>query len=98
MASDAPNEAAAANAGDLAVTLQLISPSVTVTRPLIFPDLAPTTTIKQIKEKVREILPTQPPYDHQRLIHRGRALIRDTDTLLDILGEDAVRIRDSELC
>lgn len=92
MASDARSgEGEAATSGDLTVSLQLVSPSVTVTRPLLFPDLAVTTTIKQLKDKVRETLPTQPASDHQRLIHRGRALIRDTDTLLDILGEDAVR-------
>lgn len=91
MASDArPDDAESTTTGELTVTLQLVSPSVTVNRPLLFPDLPATTTVKQIKEKVRETLPTQPIDDHQRLIHRGRALIRDTDSLLDILGEHAV--------
>lgn len=74
---------------ELTVNLQIVSPSVGVTR-LLFTDLVSTTTIKQLKERIRQTLPLRPADDHQRLIHRGRALVRDTDTILDVLGEDAV--------
>ncbi|CAI6084634.1 unnamed protein product [Clonostachys chloroleuca] len=75
----------------LTVNLQIVSPSLSVGRPLHFPELAASTTIKELKERIRSSLPLRPPDDHQRLIHRGRALVRETDTLSDVLGEDAIR-------
>ncbi|KAF4982032.1 hypothetical protein FZEAL_2282 [Fusarium zealandicum] len=73
------------------VSLQIVSPSVGVNRPLLFPGLPATTTVKQLKDKIRQTLPLRPADEHQRLIHRGRAIVRDMDTLLDIFGADAIR-------
>lgn len=72
------------------VNLQVVSPSVGVNRPLLFPGLAAATTIKQLKEKIRQTLPLRPSDENQRLIYRGRALLRETDSLLDVFGADAV--------
>ena len=88
--SSKDDDAASVTPEQPVVTLQVVSPSVGVTRPLLFTDLAADTTLKQLKEKIRQMLPLRPADDHQRLIYRGRALIRDTETLLDIFGEDAV--------
>ena len=77
----------------LVVNLQIVSPSVGVNRPLLFPDLPAATTIKQLKDKIRNALPVRPPDENQRLIHRGRALLRETDSLLDIFGADSVSWR-----
>lgn len=74
----------------LAVNLHIVSPSAGVGN-LRFPGLPATTTIQQLRERIRESLPSRPADDHQRLIHRGRLLARDTDTLQNIFGEDAVR-------
>jgi hypothetical protein len=93
MAADSSNEY---NATDnhaldgLVVNLQVVSPSVGVTRPLLFPSTPASTTIKQLKEKIREALPLRPVDEHQRLIHRGRALMREDDKLIDIFGAEAV--------
>lgn len=75
---------------ELAVNLQILSPSVGVNRPLMFPDLPAATTIKQLKDRIRQALPLRPTDENQRLIHRGRALLRDTDSLLDVFGAEAV--------
>ncbi|RCI13730.1 hypothetical protein L249_8175 [Ophiocordyceps polyrhachis-furcata BCC 54312] len=75
----------------LVVNLQVVSPSVGVNRPLLFPDLPATTTIKRLKDKIRQTLPLRPSDENQRLIHRGRALLRESDSLLDIFGADALR-------
>lgn len=75
---------------ELTVNLQVLSPSVGVNRPLLFPSLSASTTVKQLKEKIRQTLPLRPADDNQRLIHRGRAIVRESDTLEDIFGEDAV--------
>lgn len=94
MASGSLNVAAEASADatteDLTVNLQILSPSVGVNRPLLFPSLAASTTVKQLKERIRQTLPLRPADVNQRLIHRGRAIVRETDTLLDIFGADAV--------
>lgn len=87
----AGDASAAGTPEQLAVNLQVVSPSVGVNRPLLFPGLPATTTLKQLKERIRQELPLRPADDHQRLIHRGRAYGRETDTLLDVLGEAAVR-------
>jgi hypothetical protein len=76
----------------LTVNLQVVSPSVGVSRPLLFPGIVAATTIKQLKDKIRQTLPSRPTDENQRLIHRGRAIVRETDTLLDIFGLDAVSL------
>lgn len=73
-----------------AFALQVVSPSVGVTGPLSFPQLPTTTTVKQLKEKIRESLPMRPSLDHQRLIYRGRLLAREDETMSDIFGQEIV--------
>ncbi|KAI1864182.1 hypothetical protein JX265_008553 [Neoarthrinium moseri] len=72
-------------------TLQLISPSVAVPRGLSFPELPVKTTVRQLKEKIRDTLDAKPADSAQRLIHRGRLLARDEETMLEIFGEDMIR-------
>lgn len=57
---------------------------------LTFSHLPATTTIKQLKAKIREVLPSKPVDEHQRLIYRGRLLSRETDTMLDVFGQETV--------
>ena len=90
--SSSSGDSSPASSDQLTLNLQVVSPSVGVNRPLRFPEIAASTTIKQLKERIRQILPLRPADDHQRLIHRGRALVRETDTMLDIFGEDAVSL------
>lgn len=94
MASELFNQAAQgadpASSDQPVINLQVVSPSVGVNRPLLFPGLPASTTIKQLKERIRQSLPLRPSDENQRLIYRGRALSRDTDSLLDIFGTDAV--------
>ncbi|KAK3325345.1 ubiquitin family protein [Apodospora peruviana] len=78
------------------VNLQIVSPSVGVNAPLSFPGLASSATVGQLKEKIRESLPLRPADDQQRLIHRGRLLARDSDTLQDVFGEEMLRTGDQQ--
>ncbi|KAH0493642.1 hypothetical protein TgHK011_000299 [Trichoderma gracile] len=78
------------------VNLQVVSPSVGVSRPLLFPGLPAATTIKQLKERIRQSLPLRPSDEHQRLIYRGRALVRDADSLQDVFGAEAIRSPDQQ--
>ncbi len=72
-------------------TLQVVSPSVGVNGPLSFSQLPTGTTVKQLKEKIRENLTMRPPDEHQRLIHRGRLLSREGETMVEVFGLETVR-------
>lgn len=87
-----PDSNTAKSTGQIIVDLVIVSPSVAVPQPLRFPGTLASTTIKELKGKIRDGVPLHPAEDSQRLIHRGRALVRDGDTLLDVLGADAVSI------
>lgn len=70
-------------------TLQIVSPS---SGPLSFQDLPVNTTVKQLKGKIREALPSKPIDENQRIIYRGRMLATETATMLDVFGKEAVRL------
>jgi hypothetical protein len=74
----------------LSFTLIVVSPSVGAASRLSFPHLPATTTVKQLKAKIRDALQSSPPDENQRLIHRGRMLARETETMLDIFGKETV--------
>ena len=74
----------------LSFTLQVVSPSVGVSMPLVFPQLPATTSIKELKAKIRAVLPSQPTDENQRLIHRGRMLGNENETMADVFGRDTV--------
>ncbi|KAK2017837.1 hypothetical protein LZ32DRAFT_654467 [Colletotrichum eremochloae] len=82
----------------LSVNLQVLSPSTAAnsSRPLVFPGLAATTTVKQLKEKIRQALPLKPSDSQQRLIYRGRVLQPDGETLLSVIGEGVIRTTDQQ--
>ncbi|KAI0598190.1 hypothetical protein F4775DRAFT_556948 [Biscogniauxia sp. FL1348] len=82
---------AASEANALTLTLQIISPSVGVPQPLSFREVPASTTVRQLKEKIRNALDTKPTDQAQRLIHRGRLLVRDDETMLELFGEEAFR-------
>ncbi|KAL6879739.1 hypothetical protein HDV57DRAFT_497984 [Trichoderma longibrachiatum] len=92
----AAHEADPALSDQPVVNLQVVSPSVGVSRPLLFPGLPAATTIKQLKERIRQSLPLRPSDEHQRLIYRGRALVRDADSLQDVFGAEEIRSPDQQ--
>ena len=80
------------NASNPASTMlvHVLSPSTEIPNQLSFPSLLPSTTVGQLKELIQNAVPTRPAPDRQRLIHRGRMLAKDTDTMADIFGPTAV--------
>lgn len=74
----------------LLVNIHFVSPSEGVPDDLDFQGLPATTTVGQLKDKIRDVLTMHPARDEQRIIHQGRLLARESDTLLDVFGEDKV--------
>lgn len=93
MAEDLPSSSSAPSQGESppTVNISIISPSLAVNAPLNFSGLAASTTVGQLKEKVREALDAKPANDQQRLIHQGKLLNRESETLLDVFGEQKLR-------
>jgi hypothetical protein len=71
-------------------TLVVVSPSVGVSGPLTFAHLPATTSVKELKAKIRDALPSKPADENQRLIHRGRMLAREMETMVEIFGRETV--------
>ncbi|PKS11654.1 hypothetical protein jhhlp_001805 [Lomentospora prolificans] len=78
----------------LTVNLKVISPSFTL--PLSLPGLPATTTVQQLKERIRLQLHSRPSDPQQRLIYRGRMLNRPEEKLLDLFGEEMIRTSDQQ--
>lgn len=93
MAAEATSSSAVplSEGNSLSANISIVSPSVAVNAPLNFPGLPASTTVAQLKERIRDALDTKPSNEQQRLIHQGKLLSRENDSLLDIFGEQKVR-------
>ena len=76
--------------GPLLVNIHFVSPSEGVPDDLDFQGLPATTTVGQLKDKIRDVLTMHPAHDEQRIIHQGRLLASESATLLDVFGEEKV--------
>ncbi|MCJ1366245.1 hypothetical protein MMC16_005372 [Acarospora aff. strigata] len=73
------------------IFLHVLSPSLEVPNKLRFPSVPISTTVGELKIKIQDAIATKPVPGRQRLIYRGKALVKDTDTMKDVFGQDAVR-------
>jgi hypothetical protein len=84
---------AANEEGRQSIELKILSPSPEVGNAgLHFDDLPVSTTVSELKDRIRDLVSTRPANERQRLIYLGRALLRESDTLLEVFGTQAVRI------
>ncbi|KAI1184635.1 hypothetical protein F5B17DRAFT_446861 [Nemania serpens] len=88
--SDPDTSPAAAGSESSRFTLRILSPSINVPQSLSI-SISATATVGQLRERIRESVSTRPPDDAQRLIHRGRLLVRDSETMLELFGEELLR-------
>lgn len=75
------------------MNIAIVSPSLSANTPLNFPGLPASTTIGQLKQRIRDALDSKPTNDRQRLIHQGKLLARENESLLEVLGEQRVGLR-----
>jgi len=74
------------------IELKVLSPSTEVTTDIHFPQLPVTTTVGELKLRIRDTLPTHPDTVRQRLIYRGRVVANDGDNMVSVFGSSAVRL------
>ena len=72
------------------LSLRILSPAVELSHGLDMADVPVDTTIGSLKSKLTDLLPSNPTPDRMRLIHFGRLLANDNDTLAQIFGEAAI--------
>ncbi|TQS34697.1 hypothetical protein Golomagni_04908 [Golovinomyces magnicellulatus] len=70
--------------------LQILSPSVGIPQTLEFRELSVNLQVKDLKALIRDSLVCRPSENLQRLIHRGRMLTRETETMLEIFGDEVL--------
>ena len=73
------------------INLRILSPSTEVEGGVTFPDLPASTTIKELRSRIQDAVPSKPATERMRLIYRGSVVANDADTLANIFGADSVR-------
>jgi hypothetical protein len=73
------------------INLKVLSPSTEVEGGVTFADLPTTTTIKELRSRIQDAVPSRPATERMRLIYRGRVVANDADTLGDVFGAANVR-------
>lgn len=73
------------------IVVHVLSPSIEVPSRLTFSDIFTSTTVGELKIKIRDVVASRPAPDRQRLIYRGKALIQEGATLKDIFSQETVR-------
>jgi Ubiquitin family len=76
------------------VHLRILCPNQEV-QQLSFTGLSSSTTVGQVKLKIRDVIATRPEPGIQRLLYQGKWLGRDDHTLSTVFGADAVRVNRS---
>ncbi|KAL8766290.1 MAG: hypothetical protein Q9209_006880 [Squamulea sp. 1 TL-2023] len=73
------------------IVLNVLSPSTEeVPKRLTFSDIPTSTTVRELKERIRNTVPAQPALLRQRLIYQGKVLASDETSLKDAFGQEAI--------
>lgn len=72
------------------INLKILSPSAEVEGGVTFPDLPAATSVKELRSRIQDAVPSRPAPDRMRLIYRGRVVANEKDTLAAIFGADNV--------
>lgn len=72
------------------VNLRILSPAVELLDGMDMRDVAAETTIGALKLKLMDAIPSHPTPDRMRLIHYGRLLSDENETLAHLFGETAL--------
>ena len=75
----------------VAVNLKVLSPSTEIEGGIHLPDVPASTTVRELRLRIQEAVPSNPALDRMRLIYRGKVVANDADTLETLFGADNVR-------
>ncbi|KAF2492166.1 hypothetical protein BU16DRAFT_542081 [Lophium mytilinum] len=73
------------------IDLKVLSPSTEVDGDMYFKELPASTTVAQLKLKIKDLIATKPAVERMRLIYRGRVMAKESDTMTDVFGRDEIR-------
>jgi hypothetical protein len=73
------------------IHLKLLSPSTEVEGDINFKHLPASTTVRELRSRIQDAVPSKPAPERMRLIYRGRVVANEADTLENIFGAESVR-------
>ncbi|KAF2651719.1 hypothetical protein K491DRAFT_696234 [Lophiostoma macrostomum CBS 122681] len=74
-----------------AIDLKVLSPSTEVGRDIHLPQISASTTVADLRLRLKDAIASRPSIERMRLIYRGRVVANDTDTLSDVFGAENIR-------
>lgn len=81
------------------IVLNVLSPSTEeVPNKLTFTEIPVSTTIRALKERIRDAVPARPLLPRQRLIYQGKVLASDAASLEDVFGQETASLSHPFVC
>ncbi|KAI1509548.1 Ubiquitin protein [Pyrenophora tritici-repentis] len=77
--------------GEQTINLKILSPSTEVEGGVNLADVPASTTVKELRSRIQNAVPSKPATDRMRLIYRGRVVANDAETLGNVFGTDNIR-------
>ncbi|KAL9615148.1 MAG: hypothetical protein Q9167_000354 [Letrouitia subvulpina] len=77
------------------ILLHVLSPSTEVPNKLTFPDVPTSTTVRELKSKIQDAVPSKPDPARQRLIYRGKPLTKEHLSLKDVFTQEVINNSES---
>lgn len=72
------------------INLKVLSPSVELEGGITLAGLPASITVKELRSRIHDAVPSKPAPERMRLIYRGRVVANDADTLTTVFGADNV--------
>lgn len=72
------------------INLKILSPSTEVEGGVNLADVPASTTVKELRSRIQDTVPSKPAPERMRLIYRGRVVANDSDTLSNVFGVENV--------
>lgn len=79
------------------INLKILSPSTEVEGGVNLADVPASTTVKELRSRIQDAVPSKPAPERMRLIYRGRVVANDSDTLTNVFGAENVCFNSHQL-
>ncbi|KAH6644742.1 hypothetical protein C7974DRAFT_27035 [Boeremia exigua] len=85
------DDMADASAAGSTVNLKVLSPSSEIEGGLHLPQLPASTTVRELRLRIQDAVPSKPGPERMRLIYRGKVVANDADSLETVFGAENLR-------